>query len=57
MNPMMSEVYAALRLDFHSFVHRCFLQLNPHAEFFDNWHIADGHQARGLAVSARSAAS
>jgi hypothetical protein len=39
MKPVMSEVYAALRLDFHSFVHRCFLQLNPHAEFFGNWHI------------------
>ena len=39
MKPAMSEVYAALRLDFYSFVHRCFLQLNPHAEFFGNWHI------------------
>lgn len=39
MNPTESEIYAALRLDFYSFVHRCFLQLNPHAEFFGNWHI------------------
>ncbi|WP_439394112.1 phage terminase large subunit [Bradyrhizobium sp. PMVTL-01] len=30
---------AVLRTDFESFVHRCFLHLNPGAQFLPNWHI------------------
>jgi predicted phage terminase large subunit-like protein len=36
---------AILRNDFVSFVHRCFLHLNPGAQFLPNWHIrAIAHQ-------------
>ncbi|MBR1295110.1 hypothetical protein JQ568_38000, partial [Bradyrhizobium ottawaense] len=30
---------AIVRTDFVSFVHRCFLHLNPGAQFLPNWHI------------------
>lgn len=32
-------VYALLRSDFESFLHRCFRMLNPGAAYFPNWHI------------------
>lgn len=32
-------VNALLRNDFRSFLHRCFLTLNPGARFLPNWHI------------------
>lgn len=38
-------IYALLRLDFGSFLHRCFLMLNPGALYLENWHIkAISHQ-------------
>ncbi len=34
-----------LRSDFESFLHRCFLMLNPGAQYIPNWHIkAIAHQ-------------
>lgn len=32
-------VYALLRCDFKSFLHRCFRMLNPGATYLPNWHI------------------
>lgn len=32
-------VYALLRSDFESFLHRCFRMLNPGAAYLPNWHI------------------
>lgn len=38
-------VYRILRSDFESFLHRCFLMLNPGAQYHPNWHIrAISHQ-------------
>ncbi len=34
-----SVFYALLRSDFESFLHRCFLTLNPGATYLPNWHI------------------
>jgi predicted phage terminase large subunit-like protein len=41
MNAILSEreYRAALRLDFHSFVARCFMELNPAAAFQPTWHL------------------
>lgn len=33
------EFQAFCRRDFHSFAHRAFLELNPQAQFLDNWHL------------------
>ena len=33
------EIEAILRLDLASFIHRCFLELNPQTEYLHNWHI------------------
>ena len=33
------ELDAALRLRFDLFLMRCFLTVNPGANFMDNWHI------------------
>lgn len=42
-------VYAILRNDFESFLHRCFLMLNPGATYLPNWHIrAISHQLRRI---------
>lgn len=38
-------LHSILRNDFESFLHRCFLMLNPGAEYLPNWHIkAIAHQ-------------
>ncbi|MCR6732646.1 MAG: phage terminase large subunit [Afipia sp.] len=38
-------LYSILRNDFESFLHRCFLMLNPGAAYLPNWHIkAISHQ-------------
>jgi hypothetical protein len=34
-----AEYQAALRADFHTFVLRCFVELNPGAAFLPSWHI------------------
>ena len=34
-----SEYQAALRVDFYSFLLRCFAELNPGASFLPSWHI------------------
>jgi len=34
-----AEYQSVLRQDLCSFVHRCFLELNPGTEFVLNWHI------------------
>ena len=34
-----AEYHAALRSDFYAFLVRCFLELNPGAEFLPSWHI------------------
>lgn len=42
-------IYALLRLDFGSFLHRCFRMLNPGATYLPNWHIkAIGHQLQRI---------
>jgi predicted phage terminase large subunit-like protein len=33
------EYLAALRSDFYTFLHRCFVELNPSLRFLSNWHI------------------
>lgn len=41
--------YSVIRNDFESFLHRCFLMLNPGATYFENWHIkAIAHQLRRI---------
>src|SRR5271170_1512595 len=40
MNPTGTEAYREfLRKDFHTFIQRCFQQLNPRAELQLNWHL------------------
>ena len=34
-----AEYRALLRQDFYAFIHRCFVQINPHTNFQPNWHI------------------
>lgn len=34
-----AEYRAVLRQDFYTFLRRCFAQLNPRTQFFDNWHL------------------
>lgn len=42
-------LYSILRNDFESFLHRCFLMLNPGAEYLPNWHIkAISHQLQRI---------
>jgi hypothetical protein len=33
------EYHAALRGDFHTFMRRCFAELNSGASFLSNWHL------------------
>jgi predicted phage terminase large subunit-like protein len=35
----IAEYHAALRADFHTFLVRCFAELNPGASFLPSWHI------------------
>src|SRR5260370_34131880 len=40
MDPTGPDVYRQLlRTDFHTFIQRCFHQLNPRAELLLNWHL------------------
>lgn len=40
MSPTPMDIYAdVLRNDFHAFIHRAFLHLNPSTPFKSNWHI------------------
>jgi predicted phage terminase large subunit-like protein len=40
MAPSPSKIYShILRCDFNAFIHRAFLELNPHAIFEHNWHL------------------
>jgi predicted phage terminase large subunit-like protein len=42
-------VYRILRNDFESFLHRCFLMLNPGAQYLPNWHVkAISHQLQHI---------
>lgn len=42
-------LHAILRNDFESFLHRCFLMLNPGATYLPNWHIrAISHQLQRI---------
>lgn len=41
--------YSVMRNDFESFLHRCFLMLNPGALYLENWHIkAIAHQLQRI---------
>lgn len=41
--------YSVMRNDFESFLHRCFLMLNPGAIYLENWHIkAISHQLQRI---------
>ena len=35
----LEEYHAALRGDFHTFMRRCFAELNSGAPFLSNWHL------------------
>ena len=35
----LEEYHAALRGDFHTFMRRCFAELNSGASFLSNWHL------------------
>ena len=46
----MEEYLAALRGDFHTFMRRCFAELNSGVPFLSNWHLATrrGEAAGGV---------